>query len=540
MRLPPKRGFREGRIVNTRNKDPGKRRCWQVIIDYLAIGSLIVTLAPISGLARQDNLKQDGQTSGSTSKAAPAQTPSAIRIGELTISGSLRARLENWSWFETSAAEPDYTFGAAVLRLSLSQQRERFDWQVEGEFPALINLPERSIAPAPQGQLGLGASYFAANGEQDASAILKQAFVRLKGLGGDKPSSFRIGRFEFVDGAETTPEDPTLAVLKRDHIAHRLIGTFGFSHVGRSFDGAQYARNTRTSNITVVAARPTEGVFQLRGLRELDVDFYYGAYTRQLPGKTTQGEARAFVLHYHDGRGALKTDNRPLALRQADGENIRLTSIGGHYIGAIKAAGGAFDLLVWGVAQFGDWGRLSHRAGAIAAEAGFQPGGGFAARLKPWLRAGYYRGSGDGDPTDADHTTFFQVLPTPRIYARFPFYNLMNNEDVFAQLRIKPHTRLSLRGDVRYLRLANEKDLWYLGGGAFQENTFGYVGRPSGGNKTLGTLFDLSVDYNVASRTTLTLYVGGVRGGRVPRSIYPSGGKHPGAHFVYLEFTQRF
>jgi hypothetical protein len=31
-----------------------------------------------------------------------------------------------------------------------------------------------------------------------------------------------------------------------------------------------------------------------------------------------------------------------------------------------------------------------------------------------------------------------------------------------------------------------------------------------------------------------------VRGGRVPRSIYPSGGKHPGAHFVYLEFTQRF
>ena len=61
----------------------------------------------------------------------------------------------------------------------------------KGAFPLLVNLPTRAIAPAPQGQLGLGASYFAASGKQDGSAILRQAFVRFKGLGGDKPSSLR-------------------------------------------------------------------------------------------------------------------------------------------------------------------------------------------------------------------------------------------------------------------------------------------------------------------------------------------------------------
>ncbi len=484
-------------------------------------------------------MAQQPATASSTAKPA-TQSPAPIKIGDLTFSGSLRLRAENWNWFETAAADHDYTFGAAVLRLSLAQQTERLDWQVEGMFPALINLPEKAIAPAPQGQLGLGASYFAANGQQDASAILRQAFVRFKGLGGDQASSLRIGRFEFVEGAETTPADATLATLKRDHLAHRLIGTFGFSHVGRSFDGVQYARNTKTSNVTVVAARPTEGVFQLRSLYELDVDFYYGAYTRPFATKNTKSDVRAFALHYHDGRPALKTDNRPLLARQADGENLRLTTIGGHSITAMKAGSGTADLLVWGVGQFGSWGRLDHRAGAIAVEAGYQPGGALAAKLKPWIRGGYFRSTGDGNPGDDAHTTFFQVLPTPRIYARFPFYNLMNNEDVFAQLRLKPHARLALRGDVRHLRLSNENDLWYVGGGAFQKNSFGYIGRPSGGKKSMGTLFDVSLDYTVASRTALTFYVGGVRGGGVPAAIYPQGGNNPAAHFLYFEFTQRF
>ncbi|HVF11138.1 MAG TPA: alginate export family protein, partial [Abditibacteriaceae bacterium] len=388
----------------------------------------------------------------------------------------------------------------------------------------------------PQGQLGLGASYFAANRRQDGSAILKQAFVRFKGFAGDKPSSLRVGRFEFADGTEVVPADATLATLKRDHIAHRLIGPFTFTHVGRSFDGLHYVRNTKAYNLTFVGARPTEGVFQLRGNKELDVDFYYGALTKPLPGKHAQSEARAFALHYHDGRGALKTDNRPLPLRRADARNIRLTMIGGHYISALKTGSGTTDVLLWGVGQFGRWGVQDHRAGAFAAEAGYQ----FKSGIKPWVRVGYFRSTGDDNPNDNDHNTFFQVLPTPRIYARFPYYNLMNNEDVFAQLRLKPHTRLSLRTDVHFLQLSNRRDLWYVGGGAFQEGTFGYVGRPSGGTRGMGTLFDLSADYNLAQKTALTFYVGGARGGGVQGNVYPEGGPRPTARYLYLELIQRF
>lgn len=509
----------------------------RAILCSLAAALMAATALPIVSPAQQAQPQKEDPKSNI--KPAASQPPSPIRIGSVTFSGSLRVRVENWGWFETPAADDGYTFAAPVLRLSLGRQTEKLDWQVEGEFPALINLPDDAIAPPPQGQLGLGASYFAANGRQDASAVLKQAFVRFKALGAGKSSSLRLGRFEFSDGAETTPADATLATLKRDHIAQRLLGPFGFSHVGRSFDGVQYTRATKQSNFTFVAARPTEGVFQLRSFYELDVDFYYGAFTKPFPGKAAQSEARVFGLHYHDGRRALKTDNRPQSARLADTDNIRLTTLGGHFISAIKAGSGTVDVLVWGAGQFGDWGRLDQRAGAIAVEVGYQPGGGAAAKIKPWLRFGYFRSSGDGDPNDDDQTTFFQVLPTPRIYARFPFYNLMNNEDLFAQVRLKPHSRLSLRADVRHLRLSNEKDLWYVGGGAFQKNTFGYVGRPAAGNKTLGTLFDFSVDYGVSPRTAISFYAAGVRGGSVQAAIYPAGGRHPAGRYLYVEVTQR-
>ena len=172
----------------------------------------------------------------------------------------------------------------------------------------------------------------------------------------------------------------------------------------------------------------------------------------------------------------------------------------------------------------------------MALEGGYQ----FAVKLKPWLRAGYFRSTGDGNPNDDTHNTFFQVLPTPRIYARFPFYNLMNNEDTFLQLRLKPHQKLSLRADVRYLRLGNRNDLWYLGGGAFQKNTFGYIGRPSGGNRALGTLADVSLDYNVTSTTAFTFYAGGVAGGRVQGFVYPETGSRSSGRFLYFELMQRF
>ncbi|PYP84796.1 MAG: hypothetical protein DMF61_18625 [Blastocatellia bacterium AA13] len=254
-----------------------------------------LTAVVLSSAAMSANAQtqQPDPSSRSLTQSKSTSSYQPIRLGGVTLSGNLRVRIESWDWFDTPAADGNYTFGAAQLRLSLSKQNDEFDWQVEGEFPWLIGLPRHAIAPAPQGQLGFGGSYLAANGAQDASATLKQAFVRFKGLGGDKAGSLRVGRFEFVDGAEIAPKlitgdtaardtaardtaamNDTLATLKRDSIAHRLIGPFGFTHIGRSFDGVQYVRNTKDFNLTVMGARVTEGAFQLNANKEMNVDVY--------------------------------------------------------------------------------------------------------------------------------------------------------------------------------------------------------------------------------------------------------------------------
>ena len=125
----------------------------------------------------------------------------------------------------------------------------------------------------------------------------------------------------------------------------------------------------------------------------------------------------------------LKTDNRPAPIRTSDLGKIEIATWGADYAHVFNTTNaGKFDFLVWGVVQTGSWGNLEQRAGSFVGEAGWQPP---VKMLKPWISAGYSYGSGDGNPNDSRHGTFFQVLPTPRQYARFPFYNMMNNEDLY-------------------------------------------------------------------------------------------------------------
>ncbi|HUP59637.1 MAG TPA: alginate export family protein [Thermoanaerobaculia bacterium] len=431
-------------------------------------------------------------------------------FAESPITGSVRVRVENWQWFETPDADDGYTFLGAQLRLAAKRKLGSVEGQLEIAAPVLWNLPERAALAAPRGQLGLGGAYFQANGDTDAAAVfVKQAFLRAGGL--------RIGRFEFADGSEHVPADAQLAALRRDHIAHRLIGTFAFSHVGRSLDGVQFdARNW-----TLLAARPTAGVFRVHGGRNLDVDLLYASWVRS----TASSDARLFAIGYRDEREVVKTDNRSAAARAADREPIKIGTLGGHYI----ARRGIANALVWGASQWGDWGSLRHRAFAFDAEAGVQ-------LAKTSVRAGWYRSSGDADPADGDHRTFFQLLPTPRFYARFPFYNAMNSNDAFVQVGAKPHAKLSLQSEIHRLALSSKRDLWYAGGGAYDDNAFGYAGRPASGRNGLATVVDLSADYKPNANTSVTFYVARAFGGEVVKSIFEG----DSATFGYVEVVKRF
>jgi hypothetical protein len=464
--------------------------------------------------------------------------PDEVQIGSVTMQGSVRTRMYGWDWFQDPGYENSYAYPGTFLRLGVSQQRNDFDWNVEIAAPVLLDLPNHAVAPAPQGQLGLGGAYFASNhnSRNTANVFPKQAFMLFKNLGGRERTGLQVGRFEFFDGGEVMPSNPTLADLKRDRIVQRLIGNYGFSDVERSFDGFHYVSSSPTLNFTVVGAIPTRGVFQTDGWGWLHTGFVYTSLTGQVRAKEqSSGEWRLFGIYYDDWRHVLKTDNRPAAARQLDMGNIRLGTFGGHYLQALDTGAGTIDLMTWGALQTGSWGNLGDRAGVFAGEAGVQPR--LLKAVRPWLRAGYLYGSGDGNPADKTHGTFFQILPTPRPYARFPFFNFMNNEDAFAELELRPGKVVTVRSDIHALRLTSSQDLWYSGGGAFQPWTFGYTGRPSGGARSLATLYDTSVDYQLGRHASVGVYYGYAEGKSVIRHIYPG---NPNGQLGFLEFNYRF
>ncbi|MGB9417626.1 MAG: hypothetical protein WCB58_15020, partial [Acidobacteriaceae bacterium] len=132
------------------------------------------------------------------------------------------------------------------------------------------------------------------------------------------------------------------------------------------------------------------------------------------------------------------------------------------------------------------------------------------------------------------HNTFFQMLTTPRVYARDPFFNLMNNTDEFIQVIDKPTKKLVVRSDLHWLQLTSNKDLWYQGGGAFDNKVFGYTGRPANGASSFASLYDISADYQMTKSIGLNFYYAHVWGKTVIDRIYPA---DPNSNYGYAEFV---
>jgi hypothetical protein len=477
-----------------------------------------------------------GSTLGAQVAAAPAAPPPSvytpIKIGNVTVAGSVRVRGEDWNWFESPTADASYTFGHALIRLGATYSNPRVDVMIEGSQPTLFGAPANAVATGPAGQLGMGASYRVSNGDDRAGAFLKQAFVRFKNVGA-RGNMARLGRIEFVDGAESVPSDSTVAWLKRERIAHRVLANFAFSAAQRSYDAVHVARATPRYNVTLMAGMPTEGVFQLDGQGTLDdIRVGYGALTVPL----SWADVRLFGVRYEDRRPIAKVDNRPAAVRTTDLSALKVNTLGANLVLAHPVGSAKTDLLLWGAVQNGAWGAQDHRGSAFAIEGGVQP----VLPLRPWLRVGFSQGSGDDTPgttASGEHSTFFQMLPTPRIYARTPFYNMMNNRDLFSSLILRPAKGTSVRAEVHRLSLTRAEDLWYAGGGAFNATVFGYQGRPSGGVKNLATLADIGADRAFGPLLNVGAYFGMVFGSDVVKALHPAG---EDGKFLYLELTRRF
>jgi hypothetical protein len=486
--------------------------------------------------------------------AAVEEAPSGWRQYVTPILAE-RARGELVSWFEPppgvghDGAE-DYAFFGNQIRFGAKLEVPHVRVVLEGQDVRLVHLPDDASLAPPQGNLGPGALYFShspglmRDNTTQGETSLRQGYAVLSDPPGMPGLALTGGRFEYSDGGETVPADPSLAWLKKSRIAERLIGPFNYTMVGRSFDGAKLVYDAPAFNLTATAFRPTHGGFEISSTRELgDVGAAgFAATAKRVPGSALPFDARAFYLYYEDRRFSdereepnvpIKVDNRPLAERIADKAPIRIHTVGTHALTIVPAGPGRIDLLLWAVAQTGDWGDQSHRAWAYAAEAGYQLPAVWGA---PWLRVGYDQGAGDDNPADGTHQTFFQLLPTARIYAQFPFFNLMNIQDTFLQLLLKPHPRVHVRSDLHWLRLTESKDLWYAGGGATNDDLFGFSGTPADDRRELAYLIDLAVTVQIWKQLGAYLYYGHAFGQGVVKQTFTGAG----ADYGYLELTWRY
>ncbi len=466
--------------------------------------------------------------------AAQATAPPAPAATPATFTALVRERTNATQWFAATLNPEVYGHQDSLLRLSVQQRVRHFDYMAELGQSAELLLPSDAVSPvAAQGQLGLGGTYYAANGNntEPAAASLRQAYLRYHFV--REGSTLRVGRFEFFDGQETTPKDTTLLWLQNNRMQQRLVGNFGFSNGQRSFDGVDGKLGGNSWDLTAMAGRATKGVFNMNANAELNVDIQYLAYSRYLAKRRLL--VRGFALGYHDGRtGLTKTDNRTAAARALDHKNIRIGSYGADAIAAIPVGKDSIDLLFWGVLQNGQWGLLDQHSGGYAVEGGYRWMG---VRGQPWFRGGALRTTGDNNNTDGTHNTFFQVLPTPRVYARFPYFNMMNSKDQFVQFVDKPVSKLDVRTDLHFLQLTAPTDFWYQGGGAFDTKVFGYTGRPGNNHESFSSLYDVSADYALSKQVSFTAYYARSFGKRVVAAIYPT---ERNAQFGYFELDYKF
>ena len=129
------------------------------------------------------------------------------------------------------------------------------------------------------------------------------------------------------------------------------------------------------------------------------------------------------------------------------------------------------------------------------------------------------------------------MLPTVRRFSMTTAYSTMNLDDLFVQAILAPRSDLSLRVDLHRLWLASSSDRWYAGSGATltEGGGFGYAGRPSNGERGLGTSIETSANYTVNNRWSVNGFVGYLRGGPVVTGTFAG----DGMWFSYFENVLR-
>lgn len=479
----------------------------------LAVISLFLTLPAPRALAQSD-----------AASAAPQTTTVAGYLTDVT-------RVESWSFFEPrpGGGDPTYAFLGNRATLGVRVDAPRLAMDAAFQYAQLIGLPSGSIGPGP---LGSGALYyFAAEAPESYQLYFKTMWLRVKNV--FPGASLTVGRLGYSSGEENVSGDASIDAVTRLRLGSRLVGDDEWSIFQRSFDGARLDVDRRGWSASAALVFPTQGAYEESANPTMSSVKVLGATMTVKPAIVAHQHLQFFTYHYRDRRDVrARPDNAALPAPRA--VDVSIATMGGSHVGVFPTRAGRVDTVLWAAAQSGEWYGQPHRAFSIAAEAGLR----WASAWRPWLRAGYLHASGDRDPHDTRHGTFFQMLPDVRRYAQSATYSQMNMRDAFAQVVVEPEARVRARAEVHRLSLAAAADRWYSGSGATSRDGsyFGFSGRASNGARRLGTVIEGSIDVAVRHHWSVNGYVGWMKGGAVVKRLF-AGDR---LTFFYLENVLRF
>lgn len=454
--------------------------------------------------------------------------------GDITSDLSLRTRYEGVNWWAAEGvggldpnnnpigSADDYGFASHRMNLGFRYKTPGITGYLQGQHSQLYDLvSDRDSGP--------GRDYLLANSFEDYAGdiYIRQGYLEVSDkewlpIGLDA----RVGRFLYRSGREVpTTGDETVDWLKSNRIGERLLGTADYQF-GRSYDGVggNYLLDRCLGTLSLNLMHPTQGVYTTDGFVPIrDIDLLTAAWTSNNEGWPGEGELQLFFYYYEDGRtpsdeGIVRLDNRPLFFRENDEEHVNVDTYGAHWVQQYPVGPVTLEHVFWGVLQGGRWGEQSHRAGAWTAEGGVR----FDEALgTPWVRLGWSYGSGDSDPNDDDHQTLFQLLPSDRMYASIPAYNMMNTQDLFTQVVFTPAPALELTASAHYLWLNETDDLVYSGAGANErKDRFGFYGVSAAGEDKLGTVLDVQFKVALHEDVEATLYYGRLFGDNVAEANF--------------------
>ncbi len=407
------------------------------------------------------------------SPVGPAEDAQETKPFTWDLSGEARFRPEWRGDADLNSDQDDDTrFGFMRLRLGL-------EIGIGGRYKVFVQAQDSRVAGEEE-----------STGSNEQNLDLHQGFVEMKADAGGR-WIVKLGRQELQYGDE------------------RLVGSFGWDNVGRSFDGAKvrYAREGFFLDgfYAQVANRIIEGATSGSDL--------IGVYAQVSPRRETELEGYALSF----------LDNLEDVGETGTSDDSEVHAFGGR----ARDRRGRFDYVVEAVVETGDIHGDELSAHAAAAQAGYTWGDDTKVRGF----AGYDLATGDDDPADGDQGEFFNFFPTNHIHYGYADYEGWRNiKSPYGGVSID-HGRQYGQVKVHRFMLHEEAGPWKSAGGAI----LGFD--PTGmSGSDVGTEIDLTYrikwKHNAALQGGLSRFEPG-RFARLTRGEDPS-------YWGYVMFTLGF